>query len=179
MDPAACEPGIKALSCRLWRSKANSDMKFICLSFSLLGCMVASPSHAGRITVIGDSLTKEYQITFPGVNFPSLVNIEGIDPLNPSARNWAEILHERRNAHFDSGSFRSSLFNPWTDLRVLGHQCNWAVAGATARSISLMVTDPDSPELQKDPDFVSLASFAADWKMTPRRIKAQLQSESD
>lgn len=130
--------------------------------------------NAGRITVIGDSLTKEYQITFPGL--PGL--IAGIDALNPAARNWAEILHERRNADFDSGTFKNSLFNLWTDLRLLGHEYNWAVPGATARSISLLSQNPDDPELLTEPNFATFTSYASDWKETPARISAQVQSGS-
>jgi hypothetical protein len=131
---------------------------------------------AAKLTVIGDSLTKEYRILFPGVNLPPLVQIPGLDPTNPNARNWAEILDERRHAHFDSGTLRASVFNPWTDLRLLGHECNWSVPGATARAISLMLTNPDSAELTADPDFTTITNLAPDWKLTPQRFTTQLQS---
>ena len=99
------------------------------LTLLLLALPAAAVEH---LTVIGDSLTKEYEITFPGL---PVVGVPGIDATNPGARNWAEILHARRNAHFDSGLFRNSLFNRWTDLRLLGHEYNWAIPGATARTL--------------------------------------------
>jgi hypothetical protein len=148
------------------------------LRFFLSGTAALAPmaAPAAKLTVLGDSLTKEYRILFPGVNLPPLVQIPGLDPTNPNARNWAEILDERRHAHFDSGTLRSSVFNPWTDLRLLGHECNWAVPGATARAISLMLTNPNAPELAADPDFTTITNLAPDWKLTPQRLTTQLAS---
>ena len=88
--------------------------------------LAAATARAQFLTVIGDSLTKEFEVTFPGV--PGLVT--GFDPAHPGARTWSEILHSRRPAHFSSGIFRNNLFNPWSDLRLLGHEYNWAVPGA-------------------------------------------------
>ena len=126
-----------------------------------------------HLTVIGDSLTKEYQVTFPGV---PAAGVEGIDDTNPAARNWAEILHARRNAHFDSGIFRNSLFDRWTDLRLLGHEYNWAVPGATARAIRNLLTGQNLSELTSDPNFSTFILFAPDWDETPARLAAQVQA---
>ncbi len=142
------------------------------LTLLLLSLPVAAVEH---LTVIGDSLTKEYQVTFPGL---PLAGVPGIDDTNPGARNWAEILHARRNAHFDSGLFRNSLFNRYSDLRLLGHEYNWAIPGATARTLRLLLTDPNSAELAADPDLAQFIAFAPDWKQMPALLAAQLQTTS-
>ena len=141
----------------------------------LLACTPLTLAAAERITVIGDSLTKEYQITFVGL--PGV--IDGIDNTQPFARNWAEILHERRNAHFDLGQFKNSPFlNQWSDLRLLGHEYNWAVPGATARALRNMVTGQDIAEITGDSDFSTFIAFAPDWAQTSARMTAQVQSTS-
>lgn len=145
----------------------------------------ASPVSAIQLTVIGDSLTKEYQVTFPNITVPLAgIAIAGIDPLNPSARNWAEILDARRNAHFDLGTYKSSILSAWSDLRLIGHEYNWAVPGATARAISLLISNPNSTELTSDPDFAELIAYtnfgiAADWKLSPSRMASQVQTTSE
>ncbi|MFN0126958.1 MAG: SGNH/GDSL hydrolase family protein [Verrucomicrobiales bacterium] len=128
-----------------------------------------------RVTVLGDSLTKEYQISFPGL--PPLV--DGLDPTNPAARNWSEILHERRNAHFDLGIFRNSFFlNRWTDLRVIGHEYNWAVPGATARAVRNLITGQNLDEITSDEDFELFLQIAPDWAQTSARLTTQVQTTS-
>lgn len=140
------------------------------LTFLLLTLPAAAVEH---LTVIGDSLTKEYQITFPGL---PAAGVDGIDPTNPNARTWAEILHERRSAHFHSGLFKNSLFDRWSDLRLLGHEYNWAIPGATGRTLRLLLTNPSSPELTADPDLAQFIAFAADWQLMSARLTAQLQT---
>src|SRR5436190_17134522 len=136
---------------------------------------VAMPAAAvDHLTVIGDSLTKEYQITYPGL--PGLV--DGIDTTNPNARNWAEILNNFRNANFDSGEFKNSLFVKWTDMRLLGHEYNWAIPGAAARTMRNLLIDPNGAEIAADADFNTLAGFATDWKQTPVRLSAQVTATS-
>ena len=135
------------------------------------------------LTVIGDSLTKEYQVTFPGFRIPLLgVEVDGIDPTNPGARNWAEILHERRGGSFNLGRFRNDpdIFDLdiWSDLRLLGHEYNWALPGGTSRTLQLILTDPDSEELLEDADFAALIALVADWRNTGTRMRAQLQGSS-
>lgn len=83
-----------------------------------IAAMTAPMSAVEHVTVLGDSLTKEYQLTFPGL--PGLIS--GIDPTHPAARNWSEILNEQRHEHFDQGVFKGTLFNRWSDLRLLGHK---------------------------------------------------------
>jgi hypothetical protein len=68
---------------------------------------------AQQCLVIGDSLTKEYEVEFP-VLYPQ--NRDAWD-----SRNWIEILHEERNAWFDQGSFSA-----YYDVRITGHKHNWA-----------------------------------------------------
>jgi hypothetical protein len=92
---------------------------------SLVALLLASviPLHsAQQCLVIGDSLTKEYEVEFP-ILYPS--NRDAWD-----TRNWIEVLHERRNAWFDLGSF--SVF---PDYRIVGHKHNWAFPGATTTEI--------------------------------------------
>ena len=73
-----------------------------------------------KVLVIGDSLTKEYRAEFP-VLYPG-------NPAAWEARNWIEILDARRNNQFDLGSY--SFF---PDLRLTGHEYNWAKPGGTVR----------------------------------------------
>ncbi len=77
---------------------------------------------AQQVLVIGDSLTKEYEVEFPAL-FPD-------NPPAWLARNWIELLHSNRNAHFDLGSFSVFL-----DPRATGHKYNWAFPGATTQEI--------------------------------------------
>jgi len=136
---------------------------------------LSAPTRATEyLSVLGDSLTKEYQITFPGL--PGLVN--GIDPTNPAARNWSEILHQRRQDHFNLGVFKGSLFNRWSDLRLLGHEYNWAVPGATARALRNLVTGQNLGEFTSDPDFATFLLFAPDWAQTAARLTTQVQTTS-
>ncbi|MGI8603537.1 MAG: SGNH/GDSL hydrolase family protein [Verrucomicrobiales bacterium] len=94
------------------RSAAPSALCVLFSAFSL---------RAGEhILVIGDSLSKEYEVEF-----------KGLYPDNPDAwdaRNWNEILDTERNSKFDLGSF-STYF----DFRLVGHEFNVAKPGGTAR----------------------------------------------
>lgn len=96
------------------------------LNFRLLLPLVLGvfclPARAEQCVVLGDSLTKEYEVEFP-LLFPS-------NPASWTARNWAEILHQRRNAWFDQGRFQTYSFP-----RLLGHRYNWAFPGATSTEI--------------------------------------------
>lgn len=86
----------------------------LCASFSL--------QAAQQCLVIGDSLTKEYEVEFPAL-FPA-------NPASWDSRNWIEILHERRNTWFDLGRFTG-----YVDPRLTGHEHNWAFPGATTEEI--------------------------------------------
>lgn len=94
----------------------------------LLRCLLPAlmllglPIQAAQCLVIGDSLTKEYEVEFP-LLFPQ-------NPASWDSRNWIEILHERRNAWFDLGEFDGYL-----DPRLTGHEHNWAFPGATTTEI--------------------------------------------
>lgn len=91
-----------------------------------LSCL---PIKAEQCLVLGDSLTKEYEVEFPAL-FPT-------NPASWTARNWIEILHERRNAWFDLGGFQ-----PYSPPRVLGHRYNWAFPGATSTEIKDQLNAP-------------------------------------
>jgi lysophospholipase L1-like esterase len=83
--------------------------------------LALSPATAGEnVVVIGDSLSKEYETEFKGL-YPD-------HPEAWQARNWNEILDERRNAKFDLGSW--GIF---ADFRLTGHTFNCAKPGGTAR----------------------------------------------
>jgi phospholipase/lecithinase/hemolysin len=150
-------------------------MKRSLVSLSLTLSLSLPLAAVEYVSAIGDSLTKEYQVTFPGL--PGLV--DGIDATNPAARNWSEILHERRSAHFNLGVFKNSLFfSRWADLRLLGHEYNWAVPGATARALRNLITGQDLAEITSDPDFSTFITFAPEWNQTAARLTTQVQTTS-
>jgi lysophospholipase L1-like esterase len=98
-------------------------------SLSAVFLLAASPVRAAQCLVIGDSLTKEYQVEFPAL-FPT-------NPASWSARNWAEILHEHRKTWFDLGRFSA-----FADPRLTGHEHNWAFPGATTTEIRNQLANP-------------------------------------
>ena len=89
---------------------------------ALLFVVAGQLSADQQCLVLGDSLTKEYEVTFP-VLYPS--NRDAWD-----TRNWIEILHEERNGWFDQGRFTA-----YPDVRIVGHKHNWAFPGATTAEI--------------------------------------------
>lgn len=90
--------------------------------FACIAALFASAARGEQCLVIGDSLTKEYQAEFPAL-YPQ-------NPAAWAARNWIEILHQRRNAWFDTGTWGS-----YVDPRITGHEHNWAFPGATTTEI--------------------------------------------
>lgn len=84
--------------------------------------------RAEQCLVLGDSLSKEYEVEFPGL-FPS-------NPAAWQARNWIEILHQHRTDWFDTGTFAT-----WADIRATGHAHNWAVPGATTAELKSLLTN--------------------------------------
>ncbi len=92
----------------------------------LLAFALAFPgwAQAERILVVGDSLTKEYEVEFPAL-YPN-------NRASWWSRNWIEILHQRRTDHFNIGDF-SQFFAG--DPRLIGHDNNWAFPGATSTMI--------------------------------------------
>lgn len=141
------------------------------ISLCLLSAIPAS--GAAHILILGDSLSKEYEISFPGV---PLAGVAGLDAANPGARNWNEILASRRNAFFDQGIFKSSVLAPWPDLRLLGHEYNWAVPAADSRQIRDLLTGQNLNEITDDPDFSQFTALAPEWQQSAARITAQLQA---
>ena len=89
---------------------------------ALLFAVAGQLSAAEQCLVIGDSLTKEYEVTFPAL-YPA--NRDAWD-----TRNWIEILHKERNGWFDQGRFAA-----YPDIRIVGHKYNWAFPGATTAEI--------------------------------------------
>lgn len=90
----------------------------------LLAVVMPPPGARGaqQCLVVGDSLSKEYEVEFPAL-YPS--NSDSWD-----SRNWIEILHTRRNAWFDLGNFST-----YADPRITGHEHNWAFPGAQTGEI--------------------------------------------
>jgi lysophospholipase L1-like esterase len=91
-------------------------------TFLILSLFVCTMLHAEQCLVIGDSLSKEYELEFPAL-YPR--NRESWD-----SRNWAEILHENRKTWFDLGKWSG-----FADPRLVGHEHNWAFPGATTSKI--------------------------------------------
>ena len=102
-------------------------------------CMGAAVrAAAGDLVVLGDSLSKEYAVTFLGI---------GGNLSAAHVRNWAEILDDRRNDAFDMGSFAT-----FADWRLTGHALNWSIPGSFAsdwrENLSNPATTPDELEAQ-------------------------------
>lgn len=99
----------------------KTPLRFCFVAVALLLSM-SSARAVQQCLVIGDSLTKEYEVEFP-VLYPN--NRDSWD-----TRNWIEILHERRQSWFDLGHFSA-----YSDVRIVGHKYNWAFPGATSQEI--------------------------------------------
>lgn len=89
---------------------------------AVLLTVAGQASAAQQCLVIGDSLTKEYEVEFP-ILYPQ--NRDAWD-----SRNWIETLHEVRHDWFDLGSFSA-----YYDVRIVGHKYNWAFPGATTAEL--------------------------------------------
>ncbi|MDB6118196.1 MAG: phospholipase/lecithinase/hemolysin [Verrucomicrobiaceae bacterium] len=101
----------------------DKNMKNVLLvAFVALGLFNASAQAGQHCLVIGDSLSKEYEVEFPAL-YPS-------NPDSWKARNWIEILAEQRNAWFDIGHFQA-----FYDPRLVGHEFDWAFPGAKTQEI--------------------------------------------
>jgi len=83
---------------------------------------LSASARSEQCLVIGDSLSKEYELEFPAM-FPK-------NPESWDSRNWAEILHEQRRGTFDLGKWSG-----YADPRLVGHEHNWAFPGATTAQI--------------------------------------------
>ncbi len=106
-------------------------------SLALAACLTASifaTTQARAATqeclVLGDSLTKEYQVEFPAL-YPE-------NPQAWKARNWIEVLAAQRNAWFDMGKFTA-----FADPRITGHEYNWAFPGAETQDLRNALSSTD------------------------------------
>ena len=79
----------------------------------LMGC-AAPAAIADQVLILGDSLSKEYEIEFVTDNYPDRV------------KSWTEILDDRRNDDFDYGSL---LLRPDPFLLISGHEYNFSLPG--------------------------------------------------
>ena len=82
---------------------------------TLLG-FSAPAAFADQVLIIGDSLSKEYEIEFATDNYPDRV------------KSWTEILDDLRNDDFDYGSL-NSVAVPVPFTVVPGHEYNWSWPG--------------------------------------------------
>lgn len=90
--------------------------------------LILPAARAEKCLVIGDSLTKEYEVWFP----PYYTQ----NPAAWNARNWIEILHQHRTDWFDTGPLQFWVgVGVVVDPRALGHKHNWAFPGATIADI--------------------------------------------
>ena len=80
---------------------------------TLLG-FAAPAAFADQVLILGDSLSKEYEIEFATDNYPDRV------------KSWTEILDDLRNDDFDYGSL---LLRPDPFLIISGHEYNWSLPG--------------------------------------------------
>lgn len=105
------------------KTPSHRFFQSVLLALSLV-CVLSSGAvrAAQQCLVIGDSLSKEYEIEFP-ILYPS--NRAAWD-----SRNWIEILNDRRGNWFDLGRL---TFYP--DVRIVGHKYNWAFPGAKTSEI--------------------------------------------
>lgn len=90
------------------------------------------------MVVIGDSLSKEYELEFPLLN-----------PGNPAAwdeRNWLELLSEHRADYIDIG--KQAV---WPDSRLVGHEYNFAFPGSTTAEWEDILTST----IFSNPEFLS------------------------
>ncbi len=85
-------------------------------------CLSATPL---RLLAIGDSLTEEYIFEFP-------FSAPESSPATANTRNWVEILHARRPAHFTMGTYNSTL-GSYLDYRNGGYEYNYGVPSFTAK----------------------------------------------
>jgi len=86
----------------------------------LLTGVSAAPA-LDRFLIIGDSLSKEYEVEGPGIG------VDVFPPPSPYPKNWCELLEQQREAFFDYGDFDAH-----SDIRAIGHDYNWSVPGSFA-----------------------------------------------
>lgn len=85
-----------------------------------LWCAALPGQAAEKLLIIGDSLSKEYEIEWLGI---------GGDPLSVPVKNWCEILDNRRGDWFEFGNA-----DTYSDWRLVGHEYNWSVPGSETPS---------------------------------------------
>ena len=95
---------------------------FVLIASLAIGLLTSSVNAGQHCLVIGDSLSKEYEVEFPAL-YPS-------HQAAWDARNWIEILAEQRNSWFDIGHF-----DAYYDTRLTGHKYDWAFPGAKTQEI--------------------------------------------
>lgn len=115
IQPPSLLPGAGFLSGLPRVLSAAASVLFACAAVQAAGPM--------KTLVIGDSLSREYALQFP-VLFPDR-------PASWEARNWVEILHDRRAAWFDFGG----------DVAPFAR--NYAIPGQTAAGYRDLLDDSD------------------------------------
>lgn len=95
---------------------AAKTAAMLMIPLTALSGATGQAAAAEKVLIIGDSLSKEYEIEWLGI---------GGDWWAPPVKNWCEILDDRRGGWFDFGS--SGTFSDW---RLAGHECNWSIPGS-------------------------------------------------
>ncbi len=139
--------------------------RFVWLPVAALVLSETGSLRAGeKVLVTGDSLTKEYRSEFPAL-YPS-------NPVAWEARNWIEILEARRHDHFDLGSW-----SVYPDLRLTGHEFNWAKPGGTVREFRnfLRQTADAEAEIKTSTGGEAIWAFFPAWRTTFTEYTGQAQ----
>ena len=139
--------------------------RFVWLPVAAFVLSKSGPLWAGeKVLVAGDSLTKEYRSEFPAL-FPS-------NPAAWEARNWIEILDARRHDQFDLG-----IWSVYSDLRLTGHEFNWAKPGGTVREFRnfLRQTADAGAEIKASSGGEALWALFPAWRTTFANYTGQAQ----
>jgi lysophospholipase L1-like esterase len=95
-------------------------MKWFVLSMMGVSVWAGDALASEQVLVVGDSLSKEYQSEFVAL-YPDHRDAW-------EARNWNELLDDKRAGQFDLGSW-----SVYADFRLTGHAYNCSKPGGTAR----------------------------------------------
>lgn len=128
----------------------------------LLSALLACQAPAGtELITIGDSLTFAYEASFGfEINIPFGPTYG--DGMNPNeVKNWAEILDQNRNAHFDLGEreFLQIPLGLFTYDLYLRQKRNWAIPGLKINQLRRFMTSEAGflELLAESPDFGPLS----------------------
>lgn len=100
-------------------------------------CLPTSTNAAPfKLLAIGDSLTEEYRFEF-------FFSAPASNGLTPNTKNWVELLHQHRPAHFSMGNYSNS-FVAYADWRKGGYEYNYGVPAFKASDWVRILYTPSS-----------------------------------